>query len=249
MNRNVKKIVTAGLIAAMYVVLTLLQNALLPGTTSAAVQYRASDFGAHQIIELRTHIGFNAGVGVARRVAGILGDILQIEGDARSSGLICHGVESITAVQQVRAGVAAQHIVADTAIEGVVSFSANQGIVADTTIKEVVTTFAEQAIIASLAVKTIMGVVAASLELVVAIPAIDRIASEAAGYRVLTGTAVDPVIIGAAINYIIAVSSINAVIASLAPDRVVSAGTIDGIPTIAAINQIVVIRIHDNISS
>lgn len=108
-----------------------------------AVQYRASDFGAHQIIELRTHIGFNAGVGVARRVAGILGDILQIEGDARSSGLICHGVESITAVQQVRAGVAAQHIVAGTAIEGVVSFSANQGIVADTTIKEVVTTFAE----------------------------------------------------------------------------------------------------------
>lgn len=56
-----------------------------------------------------------------------------------------------------------------------------------------------------------MGVVAASLELVVAIPAIDRIASEAAGYRVLTGTAVDPVIIGAAINYIIAVSSINTV--------------------------------------
>lgn len=43
MNRNVKKIVTAGLIAAMYVVLTLLQNALLPGTTSAAVQYRASE--------------------------------------------------------------------------------------------------------------------------------------------------------------------------------------------------------------
>lgn len=43
MNRNVKKIVLSGLIAAMYVVLTLLQNALLPGTTSAAVQFRASE--------------------------------------------------------------------------------------------------------------------------------------------------------------------------------------------------------------
>lgn len=43
MNRNVKKIVLSGLIAAMYVVLTLMQNALLPGTASAAVQFRASE--------------------------------------------------------------------------------------------------------------------------------------------------------------------------------------------------------------
>ena len=43
MNRNVKKIVLSGLIAAMYVVLTLLQNTLFPGTASAAVQFRASE--------------------------------------------------------------------------------------------------------------------------------------------------------------------------------------------------------------
>ena len=43
MNGNVKKIVLSGLIAAMYAVLTLLQNALLPGTASAAVQFRASE--------------------------------------------------------------------------------------------------------------------------------------------------------------------------------------------------------------
>lgn len=43
MNKNVKRLVSAGLVAAMYVALTLLQNALLPGTASAAVQFRASE--------------------------------------------------------------------------------------------------------------------------------------------------------------------------------------------------------------
>ena len=55
MNGNVKKIVLSGLIAAMYAVLTLLQNALLPGTASAAVQFRASE--ALCVLAVFTQIG------------------------------------------------------------------------------------------------------------------------------------------------------------------------------------------------
>lgn len=43
MKANTKTIVRAGMIGALYVLLTYLQNLLLPGTTSAAIQFRASE--------------------------------------------------------------------------------------------------------------------------------------------------------------------------------------------------------------
>lgn len=42
-NKKVAFITQAGIIAAMYAVLTLAQGALLPGTTTAAVQFRVSE--------------------------------------------------------------------------------------------------------------------------------------------------------------------------------------------------------------
>ena len=42
-NKNVKYITTAALIAAMYVALTYLQNFLLPGSASWAIQFRVSE--------------------------------------------------------------------------------------------------------------------------------------------------------------------------------------------------------------
>ena len=42
-NKKVAFIAQAGIIAAMYAVLTLAQGALLPGTTTAAVQFRVSE--------------------------------------------------------------------------------------------------------------------------------------------------------------------------------------------------------------
>lgn len=43
MNKKTKKIVTAAVIAAMYAALTYVQSFLLPGTTTAAVQFRVSE--------------------------------------------------------------------------------------------------------------------------------------------------------------------------------------------------------------
>ncbi len=43
MNKKVTYIAQAAIIAAMYAALTLAQGALLPGTTTAAVQFRASE--------------------------------------------------------------------------------------------------------------------------------------------------------------------------------------------------------------
>lgn len=42
-NNNVRQLVYGAVLAALYVALTLLQNTLLPGTTSAAIQFRASE--------------------------------------------------------------------------------------------------------------------------------------------------------------------------------------------------------------
>lgn len=42
-NKKIRFIVQTAIIAAMYAALTYLQNALLPGTTSAAVQFRVSE--------------------------------------------------------------------------------------------------------------------------------------------------------------------------------------------------------------
>ena len=43
MNKRVRNIVYAAVIAALYVVLTNLQNILLPGSTTWAIQFRASE--------------------------------------------------------------------------------------------------------------------------------------------------------------------------------------------------------------
>ena len=43
MNKRVRNIVYAAVIAALYVVLTNLQNSLLPGSTTWAIQFRASE--------------------------------------------------------------------------------------------------------------------------------------------------------------------------------------------------------------
>ena len=43
MNRNVKQMVRAALIGALYAALTHLQNLLLPGSASMAIQFRASE--------------------------------------------------------------------------------------------------------------------------------------------------------------------------------------------------------------
>ncbi len=43
MNRRVKNLVFSALIAALYVALTHLQNALLPGSASWAIQFRAAE--------------------------------------------------------------------------------------------------------------------------------------------------------------------------------------------------------------
>lgn len=43
MNKNTKKLTTAALIAALYVVLTHLQNIIFPESTSFAIQFRASE--------------------------------------------------------------------------------------------------------------------------------------------------------------------------------------------------------------
>lgn len=43
MNKNTKALARSALIAALYVALTYLQNILLPGTTSAMIQFRVSE--------------------------------------------------------------------------------------------------------------------------------------------------------------------------------------------------------------
>ena len=43
MNRNVKFLVRAAIIAAMYVVLTYMQNLILPNSTTMAIQFRVSE--------------------------------------------------------------------------------------------------------------------------------------------------------------------------------------------------------------
>lgn len=43
MKANVRMLTHAAILAALYVVLTLLQNLLLPGSTSLAIQFRASE--------------------------------------------------------------------------------------------------------------------------------------------------------------------------------------------------------------
>lgn len=43
MNKNIKNITRAGLIAALYVVLTYMQNLIFPESTSYAIQFRASE--------------------------------------------------------------------------------------------------------------------------------------------------------------------------------------------------------------
>ena len=43
MNRNVRQMVRAAVIGALYVTLTYLQNMLLPGSASMAIQFRASE--------------------------------------------------------------------------------------------------------------------------------------------------------------------------------------------------------------
>ena len=43
MNRNVKFLVRAAIIAAMYVVLTYMQNIILPSSTTMAIQFRVSE--------------------------------------------------------------------------------------------------------------------------------------------------------------------------------------------------------------
>lgn len=43
MNKKIRFVTHAALMAAMYVVLTYMQNILLPGTTSEAIQFRASE--------------------------------------------------------------------------------------------------------------------------------------------------------------------------------------------------------------
>ena len=43
MNQNVRQMVRAALIGALYVALTYLQNLLLPGSASMAIQFRASE--------------------------------------------------------------------------------------------------------------------------------------------------------------------------------------------------------------
>ncbi len=43
MNRNIKNLVRGALIAALYVALTTLQNALIPGSATWAIQFRASE--------------------------------------------------------------------------------------------------------------------------------------------------------------------------------------------------------------
>ena len=43
MKKNTRNLTQAAVLAALYVVLTFLQNILLPGTTSMAIQFRASE--------------------------------------------------------------------------------------------------------------------------------------------------------------------------------------------------------------
>ncbi len=43
MKKNIRYLVNAAIIAALYVTLTYMQNFLLPGTTSNAIQFRASE--------------------------------------------------------------------------------------------------------------------------------------------------------------------------------------------------------------
>ena len=43
MNRKIRNMVYAAIIAALYAVLTHMQNILLPGTTTMAIQFRASE--------------------------------------------------------------------------------------------------------------------------------------------------------------------------------------------------------------
>ena len=43
MKANTRSLAHAAILAALYVVLTLLQNFLLPGTTSYAIQFRAAE--------------------------------------------------------------------------------------------------------------------------------------------------------------------------------------------------------------
>lgn len=43
MKRNVKYLVQASITAALYATLTIMQNVLLPGTASAAIQFRVAE--------------------------------------------------------------------------------------------------------------------------------------------------------------------------------------------------------------
>lgn len=74
---NVKSIVKAATIATLYVLLTYLQNILFPGSTSAAIQFRASEALMMLALFSPTAIfGLTAGCCIANIFSGLPLDIL-----------------------------------------------------------------------------------------------------------------------------------------------------------------------------
>lgn len=77
MRLNSKNIVKSAMIAALYVLLTYLQNFIFPGTTSAAIQFRASE--ALMMLALFSPsaiYGLTAGCFVANIISGMPLDII-----------------------------------------------------------------------------------------------------------------------------------------------------------------------------
>lgn len=77
MRLKSKDIVKAAMIGALYVVLTYLQNFLFPGTTSAAIQFRASEALVMLALFSTTGIyGLTAGCCVANIISGMPLDVV-----------------------------------------------------------------------------------------------------------------------------------------------------------------------------
>lgn len=96
MKFTTKQLVSAAVIATLYAVLTYMQNILLPGTTSAAIQFRASEALMMLCLFSPTAIaGLTIGCAVSNIISGMPLDVIIGSAATLLAGLLIYGTREI----------------------------------------------------------------------------------------------------------------------------------------------------------
>ena len=92
-----RRVALAGMIAALYAALTLLQNFLLPGSASAAIQFRVAEALMMLCVFSRVPVaGLTVGCAIANLSSGMSWDIVIGAVATLVAGLLIHATRKIT---------------------------------------------------------------------------------------------------------------------------------------------------------